>query len=807
MRFLKSLTFILFLFTTSISYAQESETHLIEFNKCNFLDDCSAFRGQATPCYSELIISTHGSPNAWVNPNSTDDDTYLKVEAYLAPQTEYGYPVLDENGEQVIYHNTEGFAITYDFKAGYDYDITIIAVQPFGFGAGKFIAAVGYDLPNTGYSGCGLENRKDFDQEEYQHRVLGSGSMTNNNATFRFSFTDEENDYNSIWLRSEAITEGVENMTAVAFWSIEIKKSGQPTLPPNSASNLNLNTPFANQITLNWSDNSDNEDGFFIQRRVQGGNWSTISDLGTNQVSFVDNTVLPGTTYDYRIISYGIGGESGPSNISTITTPSILNWVQTPNGGEQVQRFKNLTVHWDANLVNASEVQISIFDNWAFKQTFRTNTPNDGSENIWIPDGFSLSNNYRIRISVSGNLNIKDFSNQEFSIIENQDVNNWLLAPGLSEYSMQESFLPITWRQRTLANYGDKVILELKQNGVTKKTQMTSNDGVESIYIDPSLIEIWRELYIVIRDPNSTSDFDQQKLANYIVPFVDYSDWILAPNGGEYIGHGTTFSVSFTKPYLYSENITIDLLKGGQFYMNIASLNISANPINGKFHWSVPTSVLTGDDYQIKVGYDNFYDISDGTFSVTDYFVKSYLNWLTYPNGNEVFSRGSIETITWNTGYEGWNQVYFQFWKDETLVYDLSAEPTANDGSHTITIPSWLYEGTGYRLKIVNANDVSKFDWSDGYFTVALPGGRVTEAINTSGLNVFPTINEGNVTVATGHEEGTLTIISATGVALDSLPFNKNSTMVISLTDYGKGIYLLQYSTKSGTETRKVVFN
>lgn len=60
-------------------------------------------------------------------------------------------------------------------------------------------------------------------------------------------------------------------------------------------------------IALNWIDNSDNESGFRIERKIgkQGeGLYQVIAEIGSQQGSYKDSDVEPGVTYHYRLAAF-----------------------------------------------------------------------------------------------------------------------------------------------------------------------------------------------------------------------------------------------------------------------------------------------------------------------------------------------------------------------------------------------------------------------------------------------------------------------------------------------------------------------
>jgi hypothetical protein len=70
----------------------------------------------------------------------------------------------------------------------------------------------------------------------------------------------------------------------------------------------------AAQLTLNWADNSSDETGFRIERKIGTGAYTQIATVAGNATSYVDTTVTAGTTYCYQVRAYNAVGDSAPSN-------------------------------------------------------------------------------------------------------------------------------------------------------------------------------------------------------------------------------------------------------------------------------------------------------------------------------------------------------------------------------------------------------------------------------------------------------------------------------------------------------------
>lgn len=85
-----------------------------------------------------------------------------------------------------------------------------------------------------------------------------------------------------------------------------------------------VNAPAAS-LTLNWSDNADNETGFIVERADVDElgapiAWSEIIRLGADVETFKDLSLEYSTTYAYRVRAYNIAGVSAATNEASGTT-------------------------------------------------------------------------------------------------------------------------------------------------------------------------------------------------------------------------------------------------------------------------------------------------------------------------------------------------------------------------------------------------------------------------------------------------------------------------------------------------------
>jgi len=180
----------------------------------------------------------------------------------------------------------------------------------------------------------------------------------------------------------------------------------------------------ASLVSLAWYDNSSDETGFKIERKVgSGGSWSQIATTGQNIAAFIDNNVSAGTTYIYRVRAYNASGDSSYSGEISATIPasSLQVTVTSPNGDESVPAGSSLPISWS---VSGSTANISGFwiqystnsgSSWA---SFTYGASTARSATWTVPSGMSSSQT-RIRVfafDASGTTIAADSSDSNFTV-------------------------------------------------------------------------------------------------------------------------------------------------------------------------------------------------------------------------------------------------------------------------------------------------------------------------------------------------------------------------------------------------------
>ena len=110
------------------------------------------------------------------------------------------------------------------------------------------------------------------------------------------------------------------NIAGISPWSDSWNFTTQ-IIPP---SNLTLQRAGLKAITLKWNDNSNNEEGYLIERKqLPQTNYSFLDSLKTVAITYLDNKVEQGPTYYYRIKAYTKFVQSDYSNEASLVMVGV----------------------------------------------------------------------------------------------------------------------------------------------------------------------------------------------------------------------------------------------------------------------------------------------------------------------------------------------------------------------------------------------------------------------------------------------------------------------------------------------------
>jgi hypothetical protein len=89
----------------------------------------------------------------------------------------------------------------------------------------------------------------------------------------------------------------------------------------------------AAQFLLSWTDNSNNEDGFKIERGpTTTGPFTQIGTVAANTTTYTDSGLADATTFCYRLRAFNATADSGYTNVVCATTTATLTIAKSGNG-------------------------------------------------------------------------------------------------------------------------------------------------------------------------------------------------------------------------------------------------------------------------------------------------------------------------------------------------------------------------------------------------------------------------------------------------------------------------------------------
>ncbi|HWS54795.1 MAG TPA: fibronectin type III domain-containing protein [Pyrinomonadaceae bacterium] len=154
--------------------------------------------------------------------------------------------------------------------------------------------------------------------------INGSGSQTSTSGRWGdySSINVDPVDDCTFWYTTEYYS-----ASSAAGWRTRIGKfkvggCGPPPPAPAAPSGLTATATGSSTISLAWGDNSNNEDGFRVERCAGAGcsNFAQVGQTGAGATSFGDTGLAPSTSYTYRVSAFNAGGSSAPSNTASATT-------------------------------------------------------------------------------------------------------------------------------------------------------------------------------------------------------------------------------------------------------------------------------------------------------------------------------------------------------------------------------------------------------------------------------------------------------------------------------------------------------
>lgn len=125
----------------------------------------------------------------------------------------------------------------------------------------------------------------------------------------------------------------------------------------NAPTDLNAEPEDLSYIKLRWDDNSNNEEGFIIERSLKNDTtavWEALASVNQNVRQFFDYWVTNQVTYYYRVYAYSGNVNSAYSNVAFTT--AIIDTINIPKAPSNLIVLNttpnSITIGWNDNSTN-----------------------------------------------------------------------------------------------------------------------------------------------------------------------------------------------------------------------------------------------------------------------------------------------------------------------------------------------------------------------------------------------------------------------------------------------------------------------
>ncbi len=226
------------------------------------------------------------------------------------------------------------------------------------------------------------------------------------------------------------------------------------------------------EVELRWRDNSDNEEGFKLERKALNSEYREIAKLGVNINYYLDNTVTPKMFYYYRVKAYNKSGESAYSNEVLVETkvgetpPEEEKVPLAPSDLEGELKEETIYFKWKDNSDNEEGfrlyISINEIDSYALYAQLPTNETSYEDSNLYIP-----GNTYYFKLTAYNNVGESSPSNEIMIRIKGLSETDPPLPPtDLKAEEIYEKDIVLSWKDNSDNEEGFK--LERRKIGEAK---------------------------------------------------------------------------------------------------------------------------------------------------------------------------------------------------------------------------------------------------------------------------------------------------------------------------------------------------
>jgi len=346
-----------------------------------------------------------------------------------------------------------------------------------------------------------------------------------------------------------------------------------------------------NQINLVWMDGSLDETDFRVERSLDGVNtWVEIGTTAGGETAFVDENVICGTTYDYRVRAHRSSNNafSGYSTVASVETQACLP-LAAPSDMTAVPANDQIDLNWVDNSIDETD--------------FRIERSEDGINN-WIELGQAAAEAasfedagricgapfYRVRAHRDG-----DGAFSEYSNLAQLDLSPCPLPPtNLQVDSTTFTEVSLSWTDNSVNEVGFRV--ERSDDGVNNWVEIVQTAEDEAHFVDMALTCGVRYYYRVYAYPtNGTQPSDYTNImsattqdcsATNAVPLQNYALTNTPTLAWNQVSWSLGYEVQVNNSSDFDGNYDYQIQTG----VDVLSVLLPELP-NGTYYWRVRAKI------------------------------------------------------------------------------------------------------------------------------------------------------------------------------------------------------------------------
>ncbi|HVT90626.1 MAG TPA: fibronectin type III domain-containing protein [Tepidisphaeraceae bacterium] len=177
---------------------------------------------------------------------------------------------------------------------------------------------------------------------------------------------------------------------------------------PDTPTNLSGMAVSTTTIDLNWTDQAINETGYYVQELI-GGNWQTIITLDANVTTYEVTGLIASSSYQFKVIAFNAVGNSGDSNVVTVSTSNELLPLAPTNLTGTTVGTTEVDLSWSDNATNETGYVVQRLSDdgstWVTMATLGANTT------TYQMTSLAAGRTFSFRVFAFNGVGQSDFSN------------------------------------------------------------------------------------------------------------------------------------------------------------------------------------------------------------------------------------------------------------------------------------------------------------------------------------------------------------------------------------------------------------